>query len=496
MGDKMSLSKQDRRDFLGVLGFGAVASQFSLHSHLFGALPVFAAPSNDRPWNVVLILVDDMGWRDLSCYGSEFYQTPNIDRLAAQGARFTDAYAGAPVCSPTRASLLTGQHPARLHLTDWIPGRAPWPTARMLPARMEQQLALERKTLAEALAESGYISASIGKWHLGGPQHYPESQGFALNVAGNHRGSPSSYFGPFDLPGLKGGTSDDYLTEKLTEEAERFIEANREKPFFLYLTEFAVHQPIQARQPVIDKYQARLRPDDPQQHPAYAAMVESVDVAVGRVVQKLEEVGIADRTVVILTSDNGGLIYEGRSKRAVTSNLPLRAGKGHLYEGGIRVPLIIKWPGVTGGKACPVPVCSMDLFPSVLQMIGRPASEGLDGQSLASLLKGSQRLERQALYWHYPHYSNQGGVPSGAIRQGDFKLIEFYEDGRLELFNLREDLGETRNLAKANPDKAKELQQMLERWRRSVNATMPESNPGYDPAKSGQGLTGAQSPTH
>jgi len=478
----MSLRKQYRRDFLGVLGWGA--------------LTAVAAQAKDRLWNVVLILIDDMGWRDLTCYGSQFYQTPNIDALAREGVRFTDAYAGAPVCSPTRASLLTGQHPARLHLTDWIPGRGPWPTARLLPAPMEQQLALERKTLAEALHESGYVSASVGKWHLGGPQYYPESQGFALNVAGTHRGSPSSYFGPFDLPGLKGGTSDDYLTEKLTEEAEKFIEANRDRPFFLYLTEFAVHQPIQARQTIVEKYRARLRPDDPQQNPAYAAMVESVDVAVGRVVRKLQEVGIADRTLVIVTSDNGGLIYEGRSPRPVTSNLPLRAGKGHMYEGGIRVPLIIKWPGITSGTPCAVPVCSMDLFPSVLEMVGRPAgSEAFDGQSLVRLLKGDRRLERHALYWHYPHYSNQGGVPSGAVRQGDFKLIEFYEDGRLELFNLKEDLGETRNLAKANPGKARELQQLLERWRRSVNATMPESNPGYDPEKSDQGLTGAQPPT-
>ena len=492
----MSLRKQRRRDFLGVLGWGALAGELSLHSHVFAALPAAALPSNDRPWNVVLILVDDMGWRDLSCYGSQFYQTPNIDRLAREGARFTDAYATAPVCSPTRASLLTGQHPARLHLTDWIPGRAPWPTARLLPAQFEQQLALQRKTLAEALGESGCVSASIGKWHLGGPRYYPESQGFASNVAGTHRGSPSSYFGPFDLPGLKGGTSDDYLTEKLTEEAEKFIEANRDKPFFLYLTEFAVHQPIEARQPVIEKYRARLRPDDPQQNPAYAAMVESVDEAVGRVLRKLDEAGIADRTVVILTSDNGGLIYEGRSKRPVTSNRPLRAGKGHLYEGGIRVPLIIKWPGVTSGTSCPVPVCSMDLFPSVLEMIGRPAShERLDGESLVRLLKENRRLKRQALYWHYPHYSNQGGVPSGAVRQGDFKLIEFYEDGRLEMFNLKEDLGETRNLAAAYPGKTRELQQLLQRWRRSVDATMPESNPGYDPAKSDQGLTGAQPPT-
>jgi len=492
----MSLRKQRRRDFLGVIGAGALAGGFSHRSQVSAAFPKATLPADDRTLNVVLILVDDMGWRDLTCYGSKFYQTPNIDRLAREGARFTDAYAGAPVCSPTRASLLTGQHPARLHLTDWIPGRAPWPTARLLPAQMEQQLALERKTLAEALHESGHISASIGKWHLGGPQHYPESQGFALNVAGTHRGSPSSYFGPFDLPGLKGGTPDDYLTEKLTEEAEKFIEANRDRPFFLYLTEFAVHQPIQAREPVIEKYRARLRPDDPQQNAAYAAMVESVDVAVGRVVRKVEELKIADRTVVILTSDNGGLIYEGRSKRAVTSNLPLRAGKGHLYEGGIRVPLIIKWPGVTNGASCTAPVCSMDVFPSVLEMIGRPADGGgLDGQSLVRVLKGDRRLEREALYWHYPHYSNQGGVPSGAVRQGDFKLIEFYEDGRLELFNLREDLGETRNLTAANPGKTRELRQSLERWRQSVNATMPKSNPGYDPAKADQGLTGAQPPT-
>lgn len=448
--------------------------------------------------NFIFILIDDMGWRDLGCYGSSFYETPNIDRLAAQGMRFTDGYAACPVCSPTRASIMTGRYPARLHLTDWIPGRKQWPAARLLVPRFNQQLPLEEATIAEALKTAGYATASIGKWHLGGPEFYPERQGFDLNIAGTHRGSPASYFGPFDLPNLQGGSPAEYLTDRLTTEALKFIDANRDRFFFLYLPHFAVHTPLQAKKRLIAHYQAKARPDDPQRDAVYAAMIHSVDEAVGLLRRKLDELGIGGRTLIFFTSDNGGLIYEGGRKVPVTSNAPLRAGKGHVYEGGIRVPLIVHGPRVVrAGATCGVPVSSQDFFPTILELarVKSPAAYALDGRSLAPLLKQTATLKREALFWHYPHYSNQGGVPAGAVRQGDFKLIEFYEDGRLELYNLKDDLGERTNLARRLPEKVAELHRMLRRWRASVNGGMPSPNPNFDPAKADQGLTGVEPPT-
>lgn len=448
-----------------------------------------------RQLNFILIVSDDLGWRDLACYGSQFYETPNLDRLASQGMRFTDAYAACPVCSPTRAALMTGKYPARLNLTDWIPGRKQWPAARLLTPAFRQELPLEEVTIAEALKPAGYVSASIGKWHLGNQEFWPERQGFDLNVAGTERGSPKSYFGPFDLPNLSGGTPQDYLTDRLTDEAIRFIELNRNRAFFLYLPHFAVHLPLQAKSPLIEKYKTKARPDAAQRDPVYAAMIESMDEGVGRLMRRLEELALAERTVVIFTSDNGGLIYEGSRKTPVTSNHPLRAGKGHLYEGGIRVPLIIRWPGtVRPGSVCEVPVSSQDIFPTLVELAGLKPGK-VDGISLVPLLRGSGRLRREALYWHYPHYSNQGGVPAGAVRAGEWKLIEFYEDGRLELYNLREDIGERRNLARLVPQKAAALHAMLRRWRQAVGARMPEPNPNYDPAKADQGLAGVEPPT-
>jgi len=449
------------------------------------------------PPNFLFLLIDDMGYRDLGCYGSTFYETPNIDRFAAQSMRFTNAYAACPVCSPTRASILTGKYPARLQLTDWIPGRSQWPAARLLTPSFQQQLPLEEITIPQALKPPGYASASIGKWHLGGPAFYPDKHGFDLNVAGTEKGQPASYFGPFDLPNLKGGSKDEYLTDRLTEEACRFIEANRERPFFLYLPEFAVHLPEQAKAAAIERFRAKADPKSPQHDPVYAAMISSLDENVGRILAKLDELRLAENTVVIFMSDNGGLVYEGRSKQPVTSNLPLRAGKGHLYEGGIREPMMIRWPGVTKpGSLCETPVGSIDFFPTILEMAGAkpPTDSAIDGRSLVPLLKQSGSLRREALFWHYPHYSNQGGVPGGAVRAGDYKLIEFYEDGRLELYNLANDIGENHNLAASDPSRAKHLQRLLDTWRKSVHAAMPTPNPQYDPTKADQGLTGANPP--
>jgi arylsulfatase A len=446
------------------------------------------------PPNFLFILIDDMGWRDLGVYGSTFYETPHIDRLARQSLRFTNAYAACPVCSPTRASILTGKYPARLGLTDFIPGRAHWPTAKLIPPPFHQELPLDEVTIAQALKPLGYVSASIGKWHLGGPPFYPDKHGFDLNVAGTEKGQPSSYFGPFDLPNLQGGTRDDYLTDRLTIEAEKFIETNRSRPFFLYLPEFAVHLPEQARPALVERFRAKADPHNPQHDPVYAAMISSLDDNIGRILKKLDDEGLAARTVVIFMSDNGGLVYEGRSQAPVTSNAPLRAGKGHLYEGGIREPMMIRWPGVTRpGSVCHVPVSSIDFFPTMLEIAGLKADPrwAVDGLSLVPLLRGAAALHREALYWHYPHYSNQGGVPSGAVRAGDYKLIEFFEDGRLELYNLARDIGERDNLAAREPARAAELRGMLARWRESVHAAMPAPNPNYDPKTAGQGLTGA-----
>jgi arylsulfatase A-like enzyme len=456
---------------------------------LFACLsaPVQAA---DRPrLNFVFILIDDMGWKDTGCYGSTFHQTPHIDRLAAQGTRFTSAYAACPVCSPTRASILTGKYPARLRLTDWLPGRADRPSQKLLRPRFQQFLPLDEVTIARALKPAGYVSASIGKWHLGGKPYYPDKHGFDLNVGGTDKGSPPGYFFPyrnqrFGIPTLPGGQPGEYLTDRLTAEAEKFITRNRDRPFFLYLAHYAVHIPLQAKKDLTARYQARVKPNQPQHNAIYAAMIASVDESVGRIRKKLAELKIADRTVVFFTSDNGGLSVKEGPHTPATSNAPLRAGKGYLYEGGIREPLLIRWPaGGKAGAVCDVPVCSVDFYPTILELAGvKPDGKRvLDGVSLVPLLKQSGVPRREALFWHYPHYSNQGGKPGGAVRQGDYKLIEFYEDGKLELYNLKEDVGETRDLAAKMPDRVKRLHRLLQDWRTAVKAQMPTPNPDFRP---------------
>jgi arylsulfatase A len=445
--------------------------------------------------NFIVILIDDLGWTDLGCFGSTFYQTPHIDRLASQGMRFTNAYAACPVCSPTRASIMTGKYPARLGLTDWIPGRRQWPTAKLLVPKFAQQLPLEEVTIAEALRPEGYVSAAIGKWHLGTQPFYPEHQGFALNIGGTDKGSPPSYFPPYNIPGLEPRFGNDYLTDNLSSRAEQFIESNKDRPFFLYLAHFAVHLPLGAKPEVAEKYKARIQPGHLQRDPVYAGMVEGADNSVGRIVKKLDDLGSAARTVIFFLSDNGGLRFEGTRKQAITSNAPLRAGKGHLYEGGIRIPMIVRWPGkIAAGRVSDVPACSTDLYPTILSMANAQRHSGgpIDGIDLSGVLHGSGRLERDAIYWHYPHYSNQGGVPSGAVRSGDFKLIEFYEDGRLELYNVKDDIGERHNLAREMPQRASDLARRLRDWRARMHAVMPALNPAYDPARADQGLAGAE----
>jgi arylsulfatase A-like enzyme len=460
----------DRRSFLKCSAAGTLACLAGAWTRPAGAK---GEESPQKKPNFVFFLIDDMGWMDLACQGSKFYETPNIDRLAREGMRFTDAYAACPVCSPTRASILAGKYPARLNLTDWIPGQRE-KNPKLLVPKFNQELPLEEVTIAEALKAAGYSCASIGKWHLGGEPYYPDKQGFDLNVAGTAKGQPPRYFSPYGIPTLADGPKGEYLTDRLADEAEKFIEQNRDRPFFLYLPHFAVHTPIQGKKDIVTKYAAKT-PDGDQKNATYAAMIESVDESVSRIVKELDALGLADRTVVFFMSDNGGLA-------GVTSNAPLRAGKGTLYEGGIREPMIVKWPGVIKpGTTASTPVTSTDFYPTILEMAGLPLKpeQHVDGLSLMPLLKESGPLRRDTLYWHYPHYHRT--TPAGALRHGDWKLIEYFEDGRLELYNLRDDLSEANDLATAMPGKARELQKMLAEWRRSVGAQMPTPNPNYKP---------------
>jgi arylsulfatase A-like enzyme len=462
--------------FLTLLVSFVLAGQFKLQ----------AARADDprpSPPNFIFILIDDMGWKDLGCYGNTFHETPHIDRLAAQGMKFTQAYAAAPVCSPTRASILTGKYPARLHLTDFLTGRSDRPSQKLLRPKALQYLPLEEVTIAKALKPLGYVSGSIGKWHLGTEPYFPEKHGFDLNIGGTDTGSPPGGHFRFRTPTLVARYASEYLSDRLTEEAEWFIENNRDRPFFLYLSHYAVHIPLQAKKPLIDKYQVKAAAMNAPCNPLYGAMVESVDDSVGRIMKKLENLRISDRTAVIFFSDNGGLSVQEGPNTPATSNAPLRAGKGYLYEGGIREPLLVRWPGVVKpGSLCDVPVCSIDFYPTILEAAGlKPGSSpGIDGISLLPLLQQTGGWRRDTIYWHYPHYSNQGGRPCGAIRQDNFKLIEFFEDGRKELYNLKSDAGEENDLSSNSPKQADELQAKLAAWRKSVNAQMPAPNPDFN----------------
>jgi len=453
---------QSRRDVLKALGAGSLGL---LGSGLLGASRALGAEPKPAKPNFVFILIDDLGWSDLGCYGSTFYQTPHVDRLATQGMRFTDAYAACPVCSPTRASIMTGRYPATVNLTDFIAGH--WrPYAKLVVPKFNLQLPLDEVTIAEALKAAGYRTACFGKWHLGGAKFGPGTQGFA-----EWGGAPNR---------------NDKAVVGLTDRGLRFIEHNRDRPFLLLLSHQSVHIPIQASKARIEKYRARLKPGQkfPQQaNPAYAAMVEEMDIQVGRVVAKLDELKLAENTVLIFFSDNGGLhkIFTGRGDWT-TSNAPLRDEKGTLYEGGIRVPLIVRWPGrVKPGSECSVPVTSVDFYPTMLEIAGAEPKQPVDGLSLVPLLKQTGRPKRDAIHWHYPHYHHT--TPCGAIRAGDWKLIEYFEDGRLELYNLAADLGEKSDLAAKMPERAAALRKRLADWRQAVHANMPTPNPNHEPRR-------------
>ncbi|MEW6305491.1 MAG: sulfatase, partial [Verrucomicrobiota bacterium] len=447
------------------------------------------------------------GWTDLGCYGATFYETPHLDRLAKEGARFTQAYAACPVCSPTRASIITGKYPQRTGVTDYIGGAQPEKWARNTkhrPAPYSERLALEESTLAEALKEAGYATFYAGKWHLGPEGFWPENQGFDVNKGGIDRGGPyggKRYFSPYGNPRLEDGPDGEHLPDRLATEAAKFIEANQSKPFLVYFPFYSVHTPLMAREDLRLKYEEKRKRLGleakfgregerdvrlVQEHAVYAGMVEAMDLAVGKVLKKLDDLGLAKNTIVFFTSDNGGL---STSEGSPTSNLPLRAGKGWLYEGGIREPLIVRWPGVVkAGSVIDAPVISPDFYPTILEATGAKARAKLDGVSLVSLLKGGAAPKERGLFWHYPHYGNQGGAPGAAIRRGDWKLIEWFEEGRVELFNVARDIGEKNDLAAAEPARVKQLRAELRAWQKEVGAKFSTPNTKYDPAKpSGRG---------
>lgn len=454
--------------------------------HLFAYLGVMLSPgpaalaAGDRYLNIVFILADDLGWTDLGCYGSKYYQTPNIDRLASEGVRFTSAYSAGPNCQPTRAALLTGLYGPRTGVyTVGSEDRFGPHRYKMRPPKNVRSLPLDKRTIAEAIRESHYSTGMFGKWHLGDePDRVPFERGFDRAIASQGR-----HFGFTTRPKTKTKPGE-YLADFLTDRALEFVEANHQHPFFLYVPHFAVHAPLEAKRELIEKYRS-LPPSGGHKNPVYAAMIESLDQSVGRILDKLDELKIADRTVVMFSSDNGGVggyRAAGIRNQEYTDNAPLRGGKGMLYEGGIRVPFIIRWPRVSSpGTVSDEPIHSVDFFPTCLGIADLVPEPGLllDGEDLRPVVATPTfRMGGRDLFWHFPTYlgAQQGDwrtTPCGAIRAGDYKLLEFFEDGRVELYNLKEDIGEKRDLAASMPEKANELRSRLARWRETQKAPMP-----------------------
>ena len=428
-----------------------------------GTSPASAAPTSVARPNIVFILTDDLGINDLACYGRTEHHTPNLDRLAAQGMRFTSAYCAQPICSPSRAAILTGKTPARLHLTTYLPGRPDCASQKLLHPVMRQQLPVEEKTLAEHFKAAGYATACIGKWHLGGKGFLPTDQGFDIYRPGKAVTKPS------DTECGKG----EY---ELTRWAEEFMEANQAGPFLLYLAHDTPHIPYSAQDSAVMRNSSAF-------NPTYAGLIETMDDTVGRLLAKIDSLGIAEKTLVIFTSDNGGLHVPEGPHATITHNAPFRAGKGFLYEGGLRIPLIARWPGkIPAGRVVDAPVINTDWLPTLLDCAELPRSRGIDGESFFGLLTGRNKGGKRRFYWHFPHYTNQGSQPAGAIREGDWKLIEHYEDGHLELFNLARDIGETTNLTGTEGKRAVRMAGMLARWRADVGAQTNSLNLHFNPA--------------
>ncbi|MBX7206670.1 MAG: sulfatase [Verrucomicrobiaceae bacterium] len=455
-------------------------------------IPPPTSAAQQRP-NILFVLADDMGWSDLGCYGADLHETPRIDAFAKESVRFTNAYAMS-VCSPTRSTIMTGKHAARLHFTIWAEGAEQGgpKNRRLRDAESIWNLPLTETTIAKRLHDAGYLTALVGKWHLGDWQHYPEAHGFDINIGGTNWGAPQTFWWPYSgsgrfgdeyryIPHLEFGKPGEYLTDRLTDEAMKVIDQASDKPFFLYLAHHSVHTPIEAKEDDVKHFDAKLRPEMHHQHGVYAAMMKNLDDNVGRILDHLKQRGLDKNTLVIFASDNGG--YIGNDKASgrdmpVTSNAPLRSGKGSLYEGGIRVPLLIRWPGVTQSGTCDEPVILTDMFNTLLHAAGLP-TEPNDGLDLSPLLQSpSSKLKREALFFHYPHYYATT-TPVSAVRAGDWKLLEFFEDNHLELYNLLEDLSEQHDLAATMPDKAKELRDKLHVWRESVGAALPTPNPDF-----------------
>lgn len=478
-----------------------------------------------RP-NIVFILIDDMGWMDLSCMGSTFYETPNIDQLAAEGMAFSDAYASCPVCSPTRASILSGKYPARVGVTNFIGGtqthsQLGGERGRLLSAPYTPHLALTEKTIAKALKQHGYTTWHVGKWHLSGymrrdetgPNPYsPENHGFDINIGGCSWGMPfgrGGYFVPWDHPNLPPKEGDDYLTDRLGDEAAQLIlGSDGSTPFFLNMCFHSVHIPIQAKEETIQKYRhkatitgldeiepfeigdfypcehkktQRIKKRLVQSDPVYAAMIEHLDENVGKILTALDKKEIAENTIVVFTSDNGGA---SSSEGSPTCNAPLSEGKGWMYDGGLREPLLIRWPGrIVPGTTTDAIVTSPDFYPTLLEAAGLPLEpeQHVDGMSFLPVLEGAARHDRGAIFWHFPHYGNQGGLPGCAVRRDDWKLIEFFEDDGIELYNLTEDVGELRNVVQKHPDTVADLLAELHAWQDDVGALYPEPNPDFVP---------------
>lgn len=450
----------------------------------------------EKPINFVFFLVDDLGYMDIGANNPDcFYDTPNVDRLARSGMRFTNGYAACPVCSPTRLSIMTGKYPSRTDATNWFSGAR---AERFVSAPLHNRMDLEEVTLAEALKEHGYATFFAGKWHLGPTEEFwPEHQGFDVNKGGWKLGGPygpGKYFVPYGNPRLDDGPKGEHLPDRLAAETCKFIEQHKQGPFLAYLSFYSVHTPLISRDDLKQKYQAKAerlgllakeqfaeeeqnfltkRPRQVrivQSHAIYGGMIEAMDLAIGKVLDMLDRLGLAENTAVFFMSDNGGL---STSEGSPTSNLPLRGGKGWLYEGGIREPYMVRWPGVTDpNTTCDVPVTSTDFYPTMLAMAGLPLrpKQHKDGRSLVPLLKSDKELDREALYWHYPHYGNQGGFPGGAIRMGDWKLLERYEDGRVHLYNLAEDIGERNDLAEKHPERVEAMRDKLHAWYQEVDA--------------------------
>jgi len=461
--------------------------------------------------NILFILVDDLGYMDVGAYNPDtFYETPNIDRLASEGVRFTDGYAANPVCSPTRYSIMTGKWPSRPDATNFFSGRR---GGKYASAPLHDRMDLDEITLAEALKAKGYRTFFAGKWHLGPTEEYwPTKQGFDVNKGGWKHGGPwfgGKYFSPYKNPRLEDGPKGEHLPTRLANDTVNFIEANQDKPFLAYLSFYSVHTPLMTTPELKKKYQAKAErlglngkpefaPEEQsfpgnrkrevrilQRHAVYAGMMEAMDRAIGIVLDKLKELKLDKDTVVCFTSDNGGL---STSEGSPTSNLPFRGGKGWTYEGGIREPFLIKWPGVVkAGRVSSVPVCSIDFYPTLLEIAGVDYGHDVDGRSLVPLLKGGKAPRRDALYWHYPHYSNQGGIPSGAIRMGDWKLIERYEDGRAHLYNLKNDVGERNDVAGKNGKRVGQMRAKLHRWYQEVDAKFLQPKDGNVPWAPGKG---------